>query len=112
MQCMMVKPIESAIDIIIKKHGYRGTKAELCYFFHWLRKKHALRAYLTNLYSNRMPNAHFLEFRYNTPMAILFWRKTQEGYDYWYEMWHAWNKHLFRHINRRIFDYYKSINKT
>ena len=71
MQCMMVKPIESAIDTIIKKHGYRGTKAELCYFFHWLRKKHALRAYLTNLCSNRMPNAYFLEFRYNTVYKIL-----------------------------------------
>lgn len=31
--------IESAIDSIIKTNGYRGTKAELYYFFHWLRKK-------------------------------------------------------------------------
>lgn len=106
------KPIESAIDIIIKKHGYCGTKAELYYFFHWLRKKHALRAYLTNLSSNRIPNVYFPEFRYATPMAILFWHKTKEGYDYWYEMKHAWNKHWFRRINRVIFDYYNSINKT
>lgn len=53
-----------------------------------------------------MPNAYFQEFIYSTPITILFWHKTKEGYDYWYEMGHAWNKHLFRHINRRIFDYY------
>ena len=49
--------IESAIDSIIKTNGYRGTKAELYYFFHWLRKKHALRAYLTKLCSNRLRTA-------------------------------------------------------
>ena len=63
--------IESAIDSIIKTNGYRGTKAELYYFFHWLRKKHALRAYLTNLSSNRIPNAYFPEFIHSTVYKIL-----------------------------------------
>ena len=112
MKCMKDNAIESAIDSIIKTNGYRGTKAELYYFFHWLRKKHALRAYLTNLSSNRIPNAYFPEFIHSTPMTILFWHKTQEGYFYWYEMKHAWNKHLFRHINCVIFNYYNSINKS
>ena len=112
MKCMKDNAIESAIDSIIKTNGYRGTKAELYYFFHWLRKKHALRAYLTNLSSNRIPNAYFPEFIHSTPMTILFWYKTQEGYYYWGKIRHAWNKHLFRHINCVIFNYYNSINKS
>ena len=74
MKCMKDNAIESAIDSIIKTNGYRGTKAELYYFFHWLRKKHALRAYLTNLSSNRIPNVYFPEFTHSTVYKNL--RKT------------------------------------
>ena len=69
------------------------SKKLICYFIHWLRKKQALKPFLSNFISH---NRYRLRLPQYFVTDAFTWDGTREGYDFWHGLDSQW----YRYCNK------------
>ena len=85
--------LKDKMDLFIGWCDWRMNRQIIYFFFHWLRKKHALKSFLCNL-SNM---GKILRTPDNFIMGSFAWCGTPQGRSYWSRMRIKWMGALSKH---------------
>ena len=69
------------------------SKKLICYFIHWLRKKQALKPFLSNFISHNRYRLRLPQYFVNDAFT---WDETREGCDFWHGLDSQW----YRYCNK------------